>query len=434
METQTTIEKMKTYADRVNKQWRFELPTNYNRDREVSIKLKDPLRRADIYTLLDKTKIPLQFIEGIVQRPGRNVEIACITKETAIKLAEKLRDAKEVMNVIAQGDAHTNLSVGWVPIHFPQESIVEALKRIGLVISAVHGRDRFKGMRDGRRIFKVLKKDLMEAKPPSYIHFGHLKFVLEYEGQVKTCHYCDETGHLVKDCPNKVKNQDVVNESWKAVGETRRTFGGVSFRQMKRTSPERYSPSKEDFPELPNNSGALNNRHSTPFAKTKPPKVGTSKGQLIDHFDGSIVEFSDEEDSLDEIPKDTLGTDKCPSSGGQKRPDKRERSEDSTLSTAIPPGQRPKGESTDSEMLEADETDVFKVNDLSNIKCSCGDILPKPSYKQLVYCNCCPMVHFKCRCLEENIKSSNRLKQGMCDSCDFRYVPDAHELNATSCI
>ncbi|CAK8688121.1 unnamed protein product [Clavelina lepadiformis] len=116
-------------------------------------------------------------------------------------------------------------------------------------------------------------------------------------GKVKTCHYCDETGHLVKECPYKVTKQDVVNESWKAVGETRRTFAGVTFKQMENTSPERYSPSKEDFPELQNNSGALNNRLSTPLAKTKPPKLGTSKGQ-INHFDGSTIEFSGEEDSL----------------------------------------------------------------------------------------------------------------------------------------
>ncbi|XP_076806233.1 uncharacterized protein LOC143449789 [Clavelina lepadiformis] len=284
-----------------------------------------------------------------------------MSKETAIKLAGQLRDVEGVMNVIAQGDAHTHLSIGWVPTDFPQECLVEALKRIGLVISTVHGRDRIKGIKDGRRIFKVLKKDLMEAKPPSYIYFGHYKFVVEYEGQEKTCHYCDETGHLVKECPYKVTKQDVVNESWKAVGETRRTFAGVTFKQMENTPPERYSPSKEDFPKLPNNSGALNNRHSTTLAKTKPPKLGTSKGQ-VDHFDGSIIEFSDEEDSLDDIPKDTLGTDKSPSSEEQKRADKRERSEDSTLSTAIPPGQRPKKESFDGEILETDEVDGFKTH------------------------------------------------------------------------
>ncbi|CAK8684719.1 unnamed protein product [Clavelina lepadiformis] len=200
----------------------------------------------------------------------------------------------------------------------------------------------------------------MEAKPPSYIYFGHYKFVVEYEDQEKTCHYCDETGHLVKECPYKVTKQDAVNESWKAVGETRRTFAGVTFKQMENTPPERYSPSKEDFPELPNNSGALNNRHSTPLAKTKTPKLGTSKGQ-VDHFDGSIIEFSDEEDSLDDIPKDTLGTNKCPSSEEQKRADKWQRCEDSTLlSTVIPPGQRPKKESFDGEILETDEADVFK--------------------------------------------------------------------------
>ncbi|CAK8697784.1 unnamed protein product [Clavelina lepadiformis] len=45
-----------------------------------------------------------------------------------------------------------------------------------------------------------------------------------------------------------------------------------------------------------------------------------------------------------------------------ERADKREGSEDSTsLSTVIPPGQLPKKESLDSEILEANETDVFKL-------------------------------------------------------------------------
>ncbi|CAK8685768.1 unnamed protein product [Clavelina lepadiformis] len=82
-----------------------------------------------------------------------------MSKETAIKLAGKLRDVEGVMNDIAQGDAHTHLSIGWVPIDFPQECLVEALKRIDHIDSP-GPRQEHKGNDAPKRkaLFETFKK------------------------------------------------------------------------------------------------------------------------------------------------------------------------------------------------------------------------------------------------------------------------------------
>ncbi|CAK8689739.1 unnamed protein product [Clavelina lepadiformis] len=81
-----------TYADRVKRreEWKFKIPADYNKDREVSIKLTDHATRKEIYLLLTSAKVSLSAIEGIVQRPGKIVELTCQSKERALRVAEKL--------------------------------------------------------------------------------------------------------------------------------------------------------------------------------------------------------------------------------------------------------------------------------------------------------------------------------------------------------
>ena len=77
-------------------------------------------------------KLPLGAIEGIVQRPGNIVDFTVTNKKGAIKQANLLENVEGINNAITHGDEHSDLTVSWVPIHFPQESIREALSSLGI--------------------------------------------------------------------------------------------------------------------------------------------------------------------------------------------------------------------------------------------------------------------------------------------------------------
>ena len=192
-----------TYAERVKRQgvWNFQIPPDYSKDREVSFKLANHSKRSEIYEILSKAHVKYDVIEGIIQKPVRVVELTCRSKEAAIKTAENLKNRNEVSNVIAHGDAYVKLTVGWVPIDFPEKALDDALKCVGIINFAVTARDRIAGKKDGRRIYTVKRQTLLEVKPPSYIYFGLQRFIVEYTGQEQTCSYCSEAGHINKDCP-----------------------------------------------------------------------------------------------------------------------------------------------------------------------------------------------------------------------------------------
>ncbi|CAK8680548.1 unnamed protein product [Clavelina lepadiformis] len=144
-----------TYADRVKRQgiWSFDLPKDYNREREVSVKFKTALNRQEIYEMLRKAKIPLSSLEGVVQLPGQQVELTFNSKNTAVKMAQALKNVPNVQSAIAQGDEFTNITVAWVPIDFPPQSIDQFIAKIGPFSKAKIGTDRLQQKKDGRRIY-----------------------------------------------------------------------------------------------------------------------------------------------------------------------------------------------------------------------------------------------------------------------------------------
>ena len=68
-------------------------------------------------------------------------------------MSEKLKRVEGVSNVMANGDEHVKLTVGWVPIDFPQRALDEAFKSMGYVKPAIHGADSILRKPDGQRIF-----------------------------------------------------------------------------------------------------------------------------------------------------------------------------------------------------------------------------------------------------------------------------------------
>ncbi|CAK8678483.1 unnamed protein product [Clavelina lepadiformis] len=305
------------------------------------------------------------------------------------------------------------------------------MKTVGIVLSEAHGRDRIRGVKDGRRIFRVLKEDLLKAKPPSFVYFGHYKCTVEYEGQAKTCHYCAESTHLVKDCPYKTRNQEVVNDSWEKVSGNKRSIGKVTFRQLNSAEEERpYSPSKEIFPSLPISADETNkHRHSTPKNGNKSHVKKAMENTQHEHS------YYDNNDSLDEI-NSTKGEqlDDIDALSQENERYKRERSDDSSVTIDIPPGQKVKEDAESERSAEPDESEVFDDIVPTGVECQCGEKVLKPTANMYVFCHVCPLVYYRCDCITNNIKFVHKLRQGMCDKCNCRYVPDVLDMNATAMV
>ncbi|CAK8694535.1 unnamed protein product [Clavelina lepadiformis] len=136
-----------TYADRVKRQWNNDVAAEYSNHREVSIQLTNDNKRKDIYRLLKEIKIPIEYIEGIIQKPGNMVNITVDRKNNAIRLADLLRKRPEVKYAIAHGDERIDLTIRWVPIDYPQRHLDEILEEFEIQGPAQLGVDKY-GIKD----------------------------------------------------------------------------------------------------------------------------------------------------------------------------------------------------------------------------------------------------------------------------------------------
>lgn len=62
----------------------------------------------------------------------------------------------------------------------------------------------FPMVENGRRQFRV---ELTDKALPSLLNFGKAAFLVNYFGQVRTCHKCEGTGHVARDCDVKKCNK-----------------------------------------------------------------------------------------------------------------------------------------------------------------------------------------------------------------------------------
>ncbi|CAK8680549.1 unnamed protein product [Clavelina lepadiformis] len=292
--------------------------------------------------------------------------------------------------------------------------IENALKQMALPNSSYRGRDSIKGLKDGRRIFKVLKKDLEAANPPRFIYFGPYRFTVQYEGQVKSCYFCAETGHLVKECPHRGKKQEEVNEnSWKRAEEGQRTSGETPANKSNTAEREDHYLSKDEYPELSSNfklcKNVEQNRHSSPLPESKPPKLQ----KIVDHYDGSIIEISEADLEKEE----------------------RKRNRDPSSTDEYPMTQKPKEDELEEEMSYNENTNNYSEQIYEGeIVCSCNETLQQPGRNEIIQCTNCSKLYYLCHCSDNNLRVTHRFKQQTCETCGYTYVPDNLKLNATATV
>ena len=198
-----------------------------------------------------------------------------------------LRNVPNVQSAIAQGDEFTNITVAWVPIEFPPQSIDQFVAKIGPFSKAKIGTDRLQQKKDGRRIYTVKREDLIKARPPSFIYFGHYRFLIEYEGQDKTCGYCCETEHLARECEYRITKENLHSGTFSLESSSHSTTDGIKFSQNRHSDAD-----TEELGPTPAESLLERYRqpqHSTPTAKQHDKGNATAKPN-IDYYDESIIE------------------------------------------------------------------------------------------------------------------------------------------------
>ena len=96
-----------------------------------------------------------------------------------------------------------NILLGWVPIPMPNEAIKQELEANFGAVLKITDKKHSDGLRSGMRIVTMKKYDLQNNLIPSYIHVSGCEIYVTYQGQVITCKYCGEAGHVQSECQER---------------------------------------------------------------------------------------------------------------------------------------------------------------------------------------------------------------------------------------
>ncbi|CAK8695211.1 unnamed protein product [Clavelina lepadiformis] len=174
-------------------------------------------------------------------------------------MAQELRSVPNVQSVIAHGDEFTNITVAWVPINFPTHAIDQFVAKIGPFSRAKIGTDRLQQKKDGRRIYTVKREDLIKARPPSFIYFGHYR----------------------------IRKENLHSGTFSLEQSSHSTTDGIKFSQSRHSDTD-----TEEIDPTPAESLLERYRqpqHSTPTAK-KHDKGNAMAKPKIDYYDESMIE------------------------------------------------------------------------------------------------------------------------------------------------
>ncbi|CAK8682105.1 unnamed protein product [Clavelina lepadiformis] len=376
-----------TYADRVKRQWNNDVAEEYSNHCEVTIQLTNDSKREDIYKMLKESKISFDYIEGIIQRPGNMVNITLDRKNNAIRLAELLRKRPEVKYAIAHGDERIDLTIRWVPIHYPQKHIDAILAEYEIQGPARLGVDKY-GIKDGRRIYKVNKKTLERHQLPSYLYLGKIR--------------CAE-------CPK------------------RRREGERDERDTPMTTAQTVKADGEGSPPSPSE----NHKEVSAHAETNEPRRGakgtSARGARKSRAKTGLPLEENQELDSDERPSEREENE----SRGNKRKDI---SGDSNGNQENPEKQRSKHDHPSYDLS------ALPIGSSTSVRCACNKYIrirrskdtTTPDFEEPVYCEECEGAYIRCCCTRFSLQHiKNRYKPQKCEKCEHSYEPNPKELNST---
>eukprot|EP00794_Sanderia_malayensis_P011673 gene11673-biopygen9343 len=91
----------------------------------------------------------------------------------------------------------TFINVYNVPFELHDDALVRKLSKFGVVLSHRRGHHaEMPEVENGIRHFRMK----LQARVPSFLHFGSESFFVRYQGQLSTCRRCNEPGHEANQC------------------------------------------------------------------------------------------------------------------------------------------------------------------------------------------------------------------------------------------
>ena len=150
--------------------------------------------------MLTEISFKTENLIGVAEMRNRSIDIRCKTRENVLELYAKLKDIEFIYNLVLYEAVNINILLGWVSIPIPNEAIKQELEaNFGAVLIITHKKHN-DGLRSGMRIVTTKKSDLQSNPIPSYIHVSGCEIYVTYQGQVITCKYCGEAGHVQSEC------------------------------------------------------------------------------------------------------------------------------------------------------------------------------------------------------------------------------------------
>ena len=188
-----------SFAQRV----RGNTAVNLARPTCLNFKTKTNLRRVEILQMLSEISFKTENLIGVAEMRNRSIDITCKTRENVLELYAKLKDIEFIYNLVLYEAVNINILLGWVPIPMPNEAIKQELEANFGAVLKITDKKHSDGLRSGMRIVTMKKSDLQNNPIPSYIHVSGCEIYVTYQGQVITCKYCGEAGHVQSECQER---------------------------------------------------------------------------------------------------------------------------------------------------------------------------------------------------------------------------------------
>ena len=162
----------------------------------LNFKTKTNLRRVEILQMLSEISFKTENLIGFAEMRNRSIDITSKTRENVLELYAKLKDIEFIYNLALYEAVNINILLRWVPIPMPNEATKqESEANFDTALNITDKKDS-DGLRLGVRFVTMKKSDLQSNSIPSYIHVGGCEIYVTYQGQVITCQYCGEAGHV----------------------------------------------------------------------------------------------------------------------------------------------------------------------------------------------------------------------------------------------
>ena len=164
-------------------------------------------------------------ITGVMpQFGGKYIDITLRDPEVAARLALSGFDYENVHKPLRLlGEKSIHVSV-FVPVEFPDDTVVDLLKEYGELKSTNLRRLYFKkeGFAHIERGIRVAEFRQLHRDVPRRIATQGVEINIKYTGQPVTCHRCHSTEHLVRNCPKQRVRTTVNQRSAASGGEATR--------------------------------------------------------------------------------------------------------------------------------------------------------------------------------------------------------------------